>query len=123
MFNLRKYFLVIIGMFLLLFIGIVIAQESGVVPDVIDWASYGVNIGVVGAIIAIVQFGKKWIPEQFVVFAPIALSVIAFFIVRGEQPYVNVFYWAAASGYLWKIANRLTPDSIFKTKAQITNGT
>lgn len=119
MFNLRKYFLVIIGMFLLLFISITFAQESGVVPDVIDWGSLGVNVGVVGAIIAGVQFTKKWIPANLVVFAPILLSVIAFFIVRGEQPYVNVFYWAAAAGYLWKIANKLTPDSVLKAKAQL----
>ncbi len=122
MFGLKKYFLIMLTFLLFMFVGVAVAQESGALPDGIDWASLGVNVGVIGSIIAVVQFTKQWIPASLVIFAPILLSVIAFFVVRGEQPIVNVFYWAAAAGYLWKIANKLTPDSVFKTKSQISNG-
>ena len=113
----RRTFLIFFAALLLVFmVTVALAQESG---D-FDWGSLGVNVGIIGAIIVLVQIFKKYIPEKFVVFAPIVLSVAAFFVVGGgEQPSENVLYWAAAAGYLWKIANKITPDNILKSKAKI----
>jgi hypothetical protein len=85
-----------------------------------NWAELGVNVGVIGAIIAIVQMIKQWIPEKLVVWVPIVLSAAAKFIVAPEQPVEFVFYWAAASAYLWKIANTLTPPNILKSKDELS---
>ena len=112
-----KFLFIVIAFIMVMFVGVAMAQDSG--P--FDWAGLGVNLGVIGSIIAIVQLFKKYIPEKFVVFAPIALSIIAFFVVGGDQPNENVLYWAAASGYLWKIANKITPDGILSTKEELTN--
>jgi hypothetical protein len=73
---------------------------------------------VIAAIIAIVQMIKQWIPEKLVVWVPIVLSAAAKFIVAPEQPVEFVFYWAAASAYLWKIANQITPASILRSKSE-----
>jgi len=51
-----------------------------------------------------------------VVFVPIVLSTAAFFLMGGDQPTENVLYWAAAAGYLWKIANTITPENVLKSK-------
>ena len=99
--------------FFLLMATAAFAQESGG----FDWGGLGVNLGIVGAIIAIVQMFKQYIPDKFVVFAPILLSVAAFFLVGGNQPAENVIYWAAAAGYLWKIANTITPEKVLKSKS------
>ena len=92
------------------------AQDSGS----FDWGSLGVNLGIVGAIIAIVQMFKTYIPDKLVVFVPIVLSSVAFFLVGGDQPAENVIYWAAASGYLWKIANTITPENVLKSKSVLS---
>jgi len=102
----------LITAFLLLMVTALFAQESGG----FDWGNIGVNLGIVGAIIAIVQMFKSFIPEKLVVFVPIVLSAAAFFLMGGDQPTENVFYWAAAAGYLWKIANTITPENVLKSK-------
>ena len=84
-----------------------------------DWINLGVNVGIIGSIIAIVQLFKQYIPEKLVVFAPILLSVVAFFVVGGDQPKENVLYWAAAAGYLWKLANVVTPKNVLKSKTDL----
>lgn len=112
-----KIFIFVVAIVCVLFIGTALAQDSG--P--FDWTELGVNVGVIGSIIAVVQLLKRFIPDKFVVFAPMVLSAAAFFIMGGDQPTENVLYWAAAAGYLWKIANKLTPDNVLKSKA-VLNG-
>ena len=115
----RRTFLIAFAALLLLFmVSVALAQDSGE----FDWSEVGVNVGVIGAIIALVQIFKKYIPGKFIVFVPVVLSVAAFFVVGGEQPIINVLYWAAAAGYLWKIANGITPESWFKSKADLDAG-
>ncbi len=115
----RRTFLIFFAVLLLFFmVSAVFAQDS----EPFDWANLGVNIGIIGAIIAIVQIFKKYIPVNFVVFAPVVLSIAAFFVMGGDQPTENVLYWAAAAGYLWKVANKLTPDNMLKSKALISKG-
>jgi hypothetical protein len=118
MFVRRIAFLFIIVL-LFFTVSIAVAQDSGE----FDWSNLGVDVGIIAGIVAAVQLLKKFIPEKLVVFAPMVLAIIVFFVMRGEQPMGNVVYWAAAAGYFWKIANKLTPDNVMKTKAQITNGT
>lgn len=119
MFRVRNTFLILFTALILLFmVSVALAQESGE----FDWGSLGVDVGIIVAIVAIVQLGKKFIPEKLVVFAPMVLAIAAFFAIGGDQPTGNVVYWAAAAGYFWKIANKLTPDSILKSKAQIDEG-
>jgi len=113
----RRIFITILAILFIFAVGILFAQEFP--EEGFNWASLGVNVGIIGAIIAIVQIFKKYIPVKFVVFAPIVLSVAAFFVMGGDQPTENVLYWAAAAGYLWKIANKITPDGILKTKAEL----
>ena len=98
--------------FIFAFASILFAQDSGS----FDWGNLGVNLGIIGAIIAIVQMFKQYIPDKLVVFVPIVLSTAAFFLMGGDQPTENVLYWAAAAGYLWKIANTITPENVLKSK-------
>ncbi len=115
----RRTFLMFFMVLVLFFmVSVALAQDSGE----FNWTNLGVNVGIIGAIIAIVQIFKKYIPVNFVVFAPVVLSIAAFFVMGGDQPTENVLYWAAAAGYLWKIANKLTPDNILKSKALISKG-
>lgn len=107
----RRNVLLIIALFFLMATAL-FAQDSGG----FDWGNLGVNLGIIGAIIAIVQMFKQYIPDKLVVFVPIVLSSVAFFLVGGDQPAENVIYWAAASGYLWKIANTITPENVLKSK-------
>jgi len=107
----RKNVLLIIAL-LFLMVTAVFAQDSGT----FDWGNLGVNLGIIGAIIAIVQMFKQYIPDKLVVFVPIVLSTAAFFLMGGDQPTENVLYWAAAAGYLWKIANTITPENVLKSK-------
>jgi len=116
MFN-RRIFVIILAILFIFTVGILFAQEFP--AEDFDWESLGVNIGIIGAIIALVQIFKKWIPAGFVIFAPIVLSIAAFFVVGGEQPTENVLYWAAAAGYLWKIANKVLPENVMKSKAVV----
>jgi len=106
----------VLFVFLLFFIfvcgSLLFAQDSGG----FDWGNLGVNLGIIGAIIAIVQMFKQYIPDKLVVFVPIVLSAAAFFLMGGDQPAENVLYWAAAAGYLWKIANTITPENVLKSK-------
>jgi hypothetical protein len=102
---------------LIAFVGLAIAQETGTLPPDFDWSQFGVSTGVIVAIITVVQFIKQWLPEKLVVFAPIILASIAFFVVGGgDQPIEHVFYWAAAAAYLWKMANVVTPENVLKSK-------
>jgi len=97
------------------FTAVLLAQDT----TPFDWTSLGVNVGIIAAIIAIVQMVKQYLPEKVVVFVPIVLSAIAFFLIgQGDQPAENVLYWAAAAGYLWKIANQLTPVGVLKSKTE-----
>ncbi len=113
----KKVILLLVGLMTIFFAGVLIAQETGgELPIGIDWTKFGVSTGVIAVIITIVQFTKQWIPAKVVVFVPMVLAAIAFFIVGGDQPKENVFYWAAAAGYLWKMANVITPANILKSK-------
>ncbi len=112
----NKILLLVLVLMTFLSFGMAVAQESGELPPEIDWASFGVQTGVIAGIITVVQFAKQWIPKNLVVFAPILLAVIAFFVIGGDQPKENVFYWAASAGYMWKMLNVVTPDKILKSK-------
>jgi len=115
--NSIRFMVLFIAVFtLLFFVSVAMAQESG---GPIDWEDLGVNVAIIVPIIAVVQMVKKYIPEKLVVFAPIILSVGAFFVVPGERPVYEIFYWAAAAGYLWKMANTITPESVLKSKTTI----
>ena len=108
----RRNVLFITALFFLM-VTALFAQDSGS----FDWGNLGVNLGIIGAIIAIVQMFKQYIPDKLVVFVPIVLSTAAFFLMGGDQPTENVLYWAAAAGYLWKIANTITPENVLKSKS------
>ena len=111
---LRRLFLLTF-LFLLAFVSLLFAQESG--P--FNWGTLGVDMVVIGSIITIVQFFKKYIPVKLVVFAPVLLSVIAFFVVPGDRPIPEVFAWAAAAAYTWKMLNAVTPEKVLKSKSLI----
>jgi len=86
--------------------------------DPMDWGALGVNVGIIGAIIALTQIVKGFIPAKFVVWVPIVLAVAAYFAtgaVEGHPEYA--LYWAAAAAYMWKVANVVTGSkALFKSK-------
>jgi len=83
-----------------------------------DWGALGVNVGIIGAIIALTQIVKGFIPVKFVVWVPIVLAVAAYFAtgaVEGHPEYA--LYWAACAGYMWKLANVVTGNpTVLKSK-------
>jgi len=106
----RNFYKIVLLVFMLFVVTIsLMAQESGS-PESI-FTNLGVNMGVVGALIAFTQVVKKSIPEQvrkYIVFFPMILALLYAFILGGyetiETKVTMSFLYAAAAGYLFSLA-------------------
>jgi len=111
----KPYMLIVFLAILLIFVlaPLLLAQTQG---ETISWSDLGVDVGIIGVIVALTQFVKQYIPKQFRVWLPIVLSVAAFFISGSAAGghYENVFYWAAAAVYFYKLADTVSGGKLKK---------
>jgi hypothetical protein len=105
-----KFSKIVLLVFMIVIMAIpLLAQESGT-PESI-FTNLGVNMAVVGALIAFTQVVKTVIPEsirKYIVFFPMALALLYAFILGGyetiETKVTMSFLYAAAAGYLFSLA-------------------
>lgn len=96
-------------------------------PGEFDWGGLGVDVVVVGTLISVVQFLKKYLPQKTLAWVPLVITMVGSAVYGvitnlslGVEGVIKMaFYYAATSGYMYEIGKTIGLGKVLKGKTMV----
>jgi len=122
----NPFFMAVIMLFFVIaFIPVLLYAQA--TPGDFEWGNLGVDAVVVGIIISMVQFFKKYLPQKTLAWVPLVISMIfsggygVFTNLSGGVEFVvkMAFSYAAAAAWFYEIGKTVGLEKILKGKTMV----